>query len=39
MPQRASVGDAEALRDDSGPLEADAGQARVMLGRRWAKKG
>ena len=34
VPQRASVGDAEALRVDAVPLEADAERARVTLGQK-----
>ena len=34
VPQRASVGDTEALRADEVPIEADVGRARVTLSRR-----
>ena len=33
VPQRANVGDAKALRADTVPPEADAGRARVTLGK------
>jgi len=32
VPQRARVGDVEGQRTDAVPPEADAGQARVMMG-------
>ena len=36
MLQRARVGDTEGQKIDTVPLEADAGQAEVTLGSRWA---
>ena len=39
VPQRASVGDAEALRADTVPSEADTRRARVTLGQMLGQKG
>ena len=38
MPQRANVGDEEALRADAMPPKADAGRARVMMGQKGLKQ-
>ena len=38
VPQRANVGGAESLMVDTMPPKVDAGQARVRLGKRWARK-